>query len=88
MGLTIFLAIVGVYFIISLILLPFQYRFLIALKAEEAKNRRKGRKQGDMYDRMNAGELSLHGNMQGNPLFLLANIMASILYRIKHANKN
>ncbi|WP_299741995.1 DUF3949 domain-containing protein [Rossellomorea sp. y25] len=44
----------------------------------------KGKKQGDMYDAMNAGELSLHGNMQGNPLFFLANLFAPILYRVRH----
>lgn len=84
MELYIFLAILGLYVFISLLILPFQYRFLIALKAEEKKNKLKGKKQGEMYDAMNAGELSLHGNMQGNPLFFLANIMASIIYRIKH----
>ncbi|PFA62895.1 DUF3949 domain-containing protein [Bacillus sp. AFS015802] len=84
MELYIFLAILGLYVLISLLILPMQYRFLITLKAEEEKNRLKGKKQGEMYDAMNAGELSLHGNMQGNPLFLLANLFASILYRVKH----
>ncbi|MCC5804385.1 DUF3949 domain-containing protein [Rossellomorea vietnamensis] len=84
MELYIFLAIFGLYVLISLLMLPMQYRFLIALKAEEEKNRLKGKKQGEMYDDMNAGELSLHGNMQGNPLFFLANLFASILYRVKH----
>ena len=84
MELYIFLAIFGLYVLISLLILPMQYRFLIALKAEEQKNRLKGKKQGEMYDAMNAGELSLHGNMQGNPLFFLANLLASILYRLKH----
>ncbi|CAN7538534.1 DUF3949 domain-containing protein [Rossellomorea sp. LjRoot5] len=80
----IFLAVIGIYVLISLLILPMQYRFLIALKAEEEKNWLKGKKQGDMYDAMNAGELSLHGNMQGNPLFFLANLFASLLYRVKH----
>jgi Protein of unknown function (DUF3949) len=62
-----------------------QYRFLIVLKADEEKNRLKGKKQGEMYEAMNASELSLHGNMQGNPLFFLANLFASILYRVKHS---
>lgn len=37
-----------------------------------------------MYDEMDASELVLYENMQGNPLFFLANIMASTIYRIKH----
>ena len=80
----IFLAIFSLYVLISLLILPFQYRFLVALKAEEKKNKSKGIHQGEMYDSKNAGELSLHGNMQGNPLFFLANIMASVIYKIKH----
>jgi hypothetical protein len=83
--LTIFLAIIGLYVLIPLLILPTQYRFLIALKADEEKNRLRGKKQGEMYDAMNASELSLHGNMQGNPLFFLANLFASILYRVKHS---
>ncbi|UTE78462.1 DUF3949 domain-containing protein [Rossellomorea sp. KS-H15a] len=87
MELYIFLAIFGLYVLISLLILPMQYRFLIALKGEEEKNRLKGKKQGEMYDDMNAGELSLHSNMQGNPLFFLANLFASILYRVRHGGK-
>ncbi|MCR8848200.1 DUF3949 domain-containing protein [Rossellomorea sp. SC111] len=84
MEFTIFLAAFGLY-VLVLILLPMQYRFLIALKADEEKNRLKGKKQAEMYDAMNVSELSLHGNMQGNPLFFLANLFASILYRVKHS---
>jgi Protein of unknown function (DUF3949) len=88
MLLEVFLIIAGVYILISLLILPFQYRFLITLKKEEEKHRKKGRTQGDMYDKMNAGELALHSNMQGNPLFFLANILATIIYRLKLPAKN
>ncbi|NHM32715.1 DUF3949 domain-containing protein [Neobacillus terrae] len=84
MGLYVFLAILSVYIFISLLLLPLQYRFLKALKEEEAKNRAKGKSQGELYDNMNAGELALQENIQGNPLFFLANILASIMYKWKH----
>lgn len=86
MELSVFLAGIGLYVILSLLILPMQYRFLIALKEKEQKNEMKGRTQGEMYDDMNAGEQVLHGNMQGNPLFFLANLMATILYKIKHPN--
>ncbi|OIU69646.1 DUF3949 domain-containing protein [Rossellomorea aquimaris] len=88
MLLEVFLIIIGVYILISLLILPFQYRFLITLKREEEKHRKKGRTQGEMYDSMNAGDLALHSNMQGNPLFFLANILASIIYRVKHRKKS
>jgi Protein of unknown function (DUF3949) len=84
MLLNVFLGIIGVYILISLLILPFQYRFLLTLKNEEEKNRSKGRTQGEMYENMNAAELALHSNMQGNPLFFLANVLASIIYWIKH----
>ncbi|MBH9965983.1 DUF3949 domain-containing protein [Bacillus sp. MKU004] len=88
MLLEVFLIIAGVYILISLLILPFQYRFLITLKREEEKHRKKGRTQGEMYDSMNAGELAIHSNMQGNPLFFLANILASIIYWFKHRKKS
>lgn len=75
------------YVLLSLILLPFQYRFLVSMKQREKINRLKGIKQGEMYDKMNVGELELQYNIQSNPLFLLANVFASVIYRIKHPIK-
>ncbi|SFA86066.1 MULTISPECIES: DUF3949 domain-containing protein [unclassified Bacillus (in: firmicutes)] len=80
----VFLGIFVFYVLLSLFMLPFSYRHLVALKEMEAKNKLKGKTQGEMYDRMNAGELMLHENAQGNPIFLLTNILASIMYRVKH----
>ncbi|NRD77081.1 DUF3949 domain-containing protein [Bacillus sp. BRMEA1] len=85
MLLGVFFSIVLLYILLSFILLPFQYRFLVALKQQEKVNRLKGLGQGDMYDRMSASELELQYNVQSNALFLLANLMASILYRMKHS---
>ena len=84
MTLSIFLGICIVYLIISLLILPFQYRALVALKKEEKKYKIIGKKQGDMYDEMDASQLILHQNMQGNPIFFLANIMSSLIYWMKH----
>ncbi|WP_260508230.1 DUF3949 domain-containing protein [Cytobacillus firmus] len=61
-----------------------QYRFLTALKKEEAKNKAKGKREGDMYDNMSAGELVLHENIQENPVLFLVNFLASVIYRFKH----
>lgn len=83
MTLNIFLGILGIYILLSILLLPIQYRYIKALKAAENKIRLNGKKQSEMYDKMNAGELVLHENAQGNGLFFLANIFASILYRIR-----
>ncbi|MEH7444536.1 DUF3949 domain-containing protein [Bacillus sp. JJ1122] len=87
MTLYIFLGILMIYILLSILILPFQYRYIKAIRAEEKNLRSHGKKQSDMYDKMNAGELVLHENVQGNGLFFLANILASILYRIKHSEK-
>ncbi|EWG12985.1 DUF3949 domain-containing protein [Cytobacillus firmus] len=84
MLLTIFWVVLGLYVLLSLIILPMQYRFLANLKEMEAKNKAKGKTQGEMYDSMRVHELVLHENMQGNPIFFLANLLASVIYRIKH----
>ncbi|MDP4170455.1 MAG: DUF3949 domain-containing protein, partial [Bacillota bacterium] len=76
-----FLILVIFYVLLSLILLPFQYRFLVSMKQQEKINRLKGKKQGELYDKMSVGELELQYNIQSNPLFLLANIFASVIYR-------
>ncbi|MDE5053860.1 DUF3949 domain-containing protein [Niallia taxi] len=81
---TIFITVISLYILLSIVILPLQYRFLVALKQEEAKFKAKGKTQGDMYDEMNAGEQALHNNIQGSALFFLANIMASIVYKLKH----
>ncbi|MGG0737546.1 DUF3949 domain-containing protein [Niallia taxi] len=81
---TIFITVISLYILLSIVMLPLQYRFLVALKQEEAKFKAKGKTQGDMYDEMNAGEQALHSNIQGSALFFLANIMASIVYKLKH----
>lgn len=45
MTLYIFLGIVMIYILLSIILLPFQYRFIKAIKAEESKLRSIGKRQ-------------------------------------------
>ncbi|MBU8772951.1 DUF3949 domain-containing protein [Cytobacillus oceanisediminis] len=84
MLLNIFWGILGLYVLLSLLILPMQYRYLTAIKKVEVKNKAKGKRQGEMYDNMRAGELVLHENIQGNPVFFLANFLASVIYRIKH----
>ena len=84
MTLNIIMGILAIYIVISLLIMPLQYRYIKAIKAEEKKLRASGKKQSEMYDRMNAGEQVLHENAQGNGIFFLANILASILYRIRH----
>jgi len=59
----------------------------LLLKGQK-KNKLKGKSQEEIYDAMNAGEWSHHKNTRGNSLFSLANLMASLIYKIKHPKES
>lgn len=81
---TIFLCFVVGYIVISFILVPFQYRYVEQMEKMRLLNKKKGKSQGQMFEDMEFGQQVLHANVQGNLLFLLANIIATIVYKIKH----
>ncbi len=72
---------VGAYILLSSVLVPFQYRYLEGLEEEQYRN---WKNQSDYYKSKSAAEQVLHANAQGNLLFVLANVMAYIIYKIKH----
>ncbi|WML41572.1 DUF3949 domain-containing protein [Neobacillus sp. OS1-2] len=84
MSLSVTLVILGVYLLLSLILLPMQYSYVKELKKMDQKRREQGISQNEMYDRMGFEQQQLSFNAQGNPLFIGANIFATILYKWKH----
>ncbi|RDI45739.1 DUF3949 domain-containing protein [Falsibacillus pallidus] len=69
------------YAVINLIFLPVQYLYVRGMEDEQ---KRLNKKQGKMYDDMEAGELVLHYGAQGNMLFLPANVLAGFIYKIRH----
>ncbi|MGP4041033.1 DUF3949 domain-containing protein [Gracilibacillus sp. D59] len=71
----------GVYILISLVLVPVQYRYLAGLEAEQKRN---GQNQSEYYQSKGVAEQVLHANAQGNPLFILANVTAYNIYKITH----
>jgi hypothetical protein len=75
------------YIILSIILVPFQYRYIEEMKKLRKEHEKKGISQGEMFEEMEFEHQQLHLNAQGNFLFLLANILATILYKIKHRKK-
>lgn len=81
---TIFWVFVIGYIVLSLILVPFQYRYVEQMEKMRLLNKKKGISQGQMFEDMEFGQQVLHANVQGNLLFLLANIIATIVYKIKH----
>ena len=78
---------VGGYILLSLILIPFQYRYVEQMEKMRKENEKKGKSQGQMMEDMEFQEQILHANVQGNLLFFLANILATIVYRIKNREK-
>lgn len=69
-----------VLFVVTLIMIPIQYRYIKAMEEEKKKNR----SQGKMFEDMPVQEQVLHHNAQSNPLFIPANIIAHILYEMKN----
>lgn len=75
---------VGGYILLSLILIPFQNRYVEQMEKMQKVNEKKGISQGEMMEDMGFEEQVLHANVQGNMLFILANILATIVYKVKH----
>lgn len=71
-----------IYVLITIIALPFQYRYIVAV--EELKKKNKDKTQGEMYDSFQFQEQVVHENAQGNFLFVPANVIASLIYKMKH----
>ncbi|MFS0781055.1 DUF3949 domain-containing protein [Bacillus sp. 1P06AnD] len=77
--------IIAFYVLFTLGVIPFQYQYVKVLK--EMKKKKKFKEQEDMFEAMEFEELVLHGNAQGNLLFLPANLIASLIYRLAHLKK-
>lgn len=87
MNLTVLLLVVGCYLFLSLCLLPFQYQYVTQLKEMDKKRKEKGISQNEMYEKMSFENQQLHFNAQGSPLFMGANLLATLLYNYKHKKK-
>ena len=75
------LIVVGAYLLLSLVLVPFQYRYLTGVEEEQNRN---GQNQTAYYESKSASEQILHANTQGNILFGFANVIAYAIYKIKN----
>jgi CMP-2-keto-3-deoxyoctulosonic acid synthetase len=83
----VFIIFVGDYILLSLILVPFQYRYVEQMEKMRKANEKKGISQGEMMENMKFEEQVLHANVQGSMPFILANILATIVYKVKHREK-
>lgn len=67
--------------IATAIMAPIQYRYI---KTMEDSMKRRKQILSEMYEEMPVQEEVLHINLQSNPLFLPANIIAGIIYKLRH----
>jgi predicted membrane protein len=58
-----------------------QYKYI---KTMEDSQKRRKQILSEMYEEMPVQEDVLHMNLQSNPLFLPANILAGIIYKLRH----
>ncbi|HDR7515342.1 DUF3949 domain-containing protein [Bacillus mobilis] len=71
--------IVLAYFII---LIPIQYNYIKVLKTKQKKM---NMSQTELYDNMSYEESQIHYHYQSNVFTIPASLVASIIYRVKHA---
>ncbi|MCA0971707.1 DUF3949 domain-containing protein [Halobacillus litoralis] len=69
-----------VFSLITLMMVPIQYRYLIGVKEEQEK---KNKSQNQYYEEMPIQEEVLHANSQVNPLFLPANFIAWLILKFQ-----
>ncbi|MCM3124941.1 DUF3949 domain-containing protein [Mesobacillus sp. AQ2] len=67
--------------ITTAIMTPIQYKYI---KTMEDSQKRRKQILSEMYEEMPVQEEVLHMNLQSNPLFLPANILAGIIYKLRH----
>lgn len=77
-------AIIGGYVLLSFILLPVQYKYIKKLKEDKKIQKDLGITTGEYYDKMSFETQELHFNVQGNLLFIGANLLATLFYKFKH----
>ncbi|MFB3162219.1 DUF3949 domain-containing protein [Neobacillus sp. 179-J 1A1 HS] len=79
---------IGGYILLSLILIPFQYRYVEQMEKKMRKaNEKKGIGQSEMMENMKFEDQVLHANVQASMIFILANILATIIYKVKNQEK-
>lgn len=86
MGSKVIFGIILAYILLSFILLPIQYRYIKELKEMDKKRKASGLSQNEYYEKMSFETEQLHFNAQGNPIFIGANILATLLYNRRHKN--
>ncbi|MED3035223.1 hypothetical protein CBR56_21135 [Bacillus thuringiensis] len=75
----IWISLIVAYFII---LVPIQYNYIEILKE---KRKKMNVSQNELYDNMSYEESQIHYHYQSNVFTIPASLVASIIYKVKHA---
>ncbi|MGN7943153.1 DUF3949 domain-containing protein [Virgibacillus sp. 6R] len=75
--------VIGGYILLSIFLLPFQYRYIEALKEREKERIKLGLSQNEYYEKMGFETQQIHFHAQG-VVFLGANLLATLIYNWRH----
>ncbi len=75
--------VIGVYALLSLCLLPFQYKYIEALKEREKERIKLGLSQNEYYEKMGFETQQIHFHAQG-VVILGANLLATLIYNWRH----
>ncbi|OJD65628.1 DUF3949 domain-containing protein [Bacillus sp. NH11B] len=65
-----------------IILVPIQYNYIKVLKDKQKKM---NVSQNELYDKMSYEESQVHHHYQSNVFTIPASLVASIIYKVKHA---
>lgn len=74
---------VSFYIVYFLIMIPIQYSYI-----SEMNQRLKNKSHNDVYDSMSFEEQQLHFNAQGSLLNLPSNLVAQLIYKLRHRKEN
>lgn len=72
--------VIGAYVLLSILLVPIQYKYIKQLKETHNRNKERGITVEDYYNQMSFETQQLHFNAQGNLLFIGANLLATLFY--------
>lgn len=75
--------VIGGYALLSLCLLPFQYKYIEALKEREKERIKLGLSQNEYYEKMGFETQQIHFHAQG-VVILGANLLATLIYNWRH----
>ena len=79
--------IIGAYILLSLLLVPVQYKYIKQLIETQVRNKERGVSVEDHYNQMSFETQQLHFNAQGNLLFIGANLLATLVYNLENRGK-